>query len=212
MRCPRDRSSTRRRRRPARPAAPQLRRPRRRGRDRAAVRNHLRNTTISVWPTLRRMADPDGGRGIPRELSRGEIGEFLRGQRIARLGCHADGVTYVVPLIYAYGDGAVVAVTTEGRKTAMLRENPRVCVEVDEYDADGKGSWRSVIAHGTYAGARRRRDRARARSHARALRTHRGPRRRAAAARPERRRPPHRPRRSLGSHRRTVNFSCISRE
>jgi hypothetical protein len=75
--------------------------------------------------------------------------EFLRGQRIARLGCHADGVTYVVPLIYAYEDGAVVAVTTEGRKTAMLRENPRVCVEVDEYDADGRGSWRSVIAHGT---------------------------------------------------------------
>jgi nitroimidazol reductase NimA-like FMN-containing flavoprotein (pyridoxamine 5'-phosphate oxidase superfamily) len=96
------------------------------------------------------MADPDGGRGIPRELSRGEIEAFLRGQRIARLGCHADGVTYVVPLIYAYDDGAVVAVTTEGRKTAMLRENPRVCVEVDEYDTDGKGSWRSVIAHGTY--------------------------------------------------------------
>ena len=96
------------------------------------------------------MADPDGGRGIPRELSRGEIEEFLRGQRIARLGCHADGVTYVVPLIYAYDDGAVVAVTTEGRKTVMLRENPHVCVEVDEYDGDGKGSWRSVIAHGIY--------------------------------------------------------------
>ena len=90
------------------------------------------------------------GRGAPRELSPGEVDEFLRGQRIVRLGCHADGVTYVVPLIYAYDDGAVVAVTTEGRKTAMLRENPRVCVEVDEYDTDGKGSWRSVIAHGTY--------------------------------------------------------------
>jgi len=96
------------------------------------------------------MAGPGGGRGIPRELSRREIDEFLRTQRIARLGCHADGVTYVVPLIYAYEDDAVVAVTTEGRKTAMLRENPRVCVEVDEYDSDGKGSWRSVIAHGTY--------------------------------------------------------------
>ncbi|HLY86082.1 MAG TPA: pyridoxamine 5'-phosphate oxidase family protein [Gaiellaceae bacterium] len=91
-----------------------------------------------------------GGRGTPRELSRGEIDDFLRGQRIARLGCHAGGETYVVPLIYAYEDGAVVAVTTEGRKTAMLRENPRVCVEVDEYDVDGKGSWRSVIALGTY--------------------------------------------------------------
>jgi nitroimidazol reductase NimA-like FMN-containing flavoprotein (pyridoxamine 5'-phosphate oxidase superfamily) len=96
------------------------------------------------------MAGPEAGRGAPRELSRGEIDEFLRTQRIARLGCHADGVTYVVPLIYAYEDDSVVAVTTEGRKTAMLRENPRVCVEVDEYDADGRGSWRSVIAHGTY--------------------------------------------------------------
>jgi nitroimidazol reductase NimA-like FMN-containing flavoprotein (pyridoxamine 5'-phosphate oxidase superfamily) len=96
------------------------------------------------------MPSPDGGRGIPRELSDDEIQEFLGGQRIARLGCHADGTTYVVPLIYAYEDGAVVAVTTEGRKTAMLRENPQVCVEVDEYDADGKGSWRSVIAQGTY--------------------------------------------------------------
>jgi uncharacterized protein len=96
------------------------------------------------------MNGPGGGRGTPRELSPREVDEFLRGQRIARLGCHADGVTYVVPLIYAYEDGAVVAVTTEGRKTAMLRENPRVCVEVDEYDTDGKGSWRSVIAHGTY--------------------------------------------------------------
>ena len=95
------------------------------------------------------MAGPEAGRGIPRELARDEIEEFLRGQRIARLGCHAAGTTYVVPLIYAYDDGAVVAVTTEGRKTAMLRENPRVCVEVDEYDADGSGSWRSVIAHGT---------------------------------------------------------------
>jgi uncharacterized protein len=96
------------------------------------------------------MAGPEAGRGVPRDLTSGEIEEFLRGQRIARLGCHADGTTYVVPLIYAYDDGAVVAVTTEGRKTAMLRQNPQVCVEVDEYDTDGRGSWRSVIAHGTY--------------------------------------------------------------
>jgi uncharacterized protein len=97
-----------------------------------------------------RMTGPEAGRGVPRELSHGEIEEFLHGQRIARLGCHAGGVTYVVPLIYAYEEGAVVAVTTEGQKTAMLRESPRVCVEVDEYDGDGKGSWRSVIAQGTY--------------------------------------------------------------
>ena len=63
-----------------------------------------------------------------RELDRDEIEEFLLGQRIARLGCHAGGETYVVPVIYAYGDGAIVTVTQEGRKVGMLRENPRVCV------------------------------------------------------------------------------------
>jgi nitroimidazol reductase NimA-like FMN-containing flavoprotein (pyridoxamine 5'-phosphate oxidase superfamily) len=83
-----------------------------------------------------------------RDLAPDEIEEFLREQRIARLGCHADGETYVVPVIYAYDDGAIVSVTQEGRKVAMLRENPRVCVEVDEYDTDGRGSWRSVIAYG----------------------------------------------------------------
>ncbi|MDX6479798.1 MAG: uncharacterized protein QOG85_308 [Gaiellaceae bacterium] len=83
-----------------------------------------------------------------RELTPDEIEEFLLGQRIARLGCHARGETYVVPVIYAYGDGAMVTVTQEGRKVEMLRENSRVCVEVDEYDADGRGSWRSVIAYG----------------------------------------------------------------
>jgi len=83
-----------------------------------------------------------------RELNPDEIVEFLRAQRIARLGCHAGGETYVVPVIYAYDDGAIVTVTQEGRKVTMLRENPRVCVEVDEYDTDGRGSWRSVIAYG----------------------------------------------------------------
>ena len=85
---------------------------------------------------------------LVRELDRDEIEEFLLSQRIARLGCHAGGETYVVPVIYAYGDGALVTVTQEGRKVAMLRENPRVCVEVDEYDTDGRGSWRSVIGYG----------------------------------------------------------------
>jgi nitroimidazol reductase NimA-like FMN-containing flavoprotein (pyridoxamine 5'-phosphate oxidase superfamily) len=85
-----------------------------------------------------------------RELSRDEIDAFLHQQRVARLGCHADGETYVVPVIYAYDGSGVVGVTTEGRKTSMLRAEPQVCVEVDEYDADGRGSWRSVIAQGVY--------------------------------------------------------------
>jgi hypothetical protein len=84
------------------------------------------------------------------ELSRAEIDAFLRGQRVARLGCHVDGLTYVVPVIYVYDGECFYSVTTEGQKVAMMRENPSVCVEVDEYDTDGRGSWRSVIAQGGY--------------------------------------------------------------
>ncbi|HVS86243.1 MAG TPA: pyridoxamine 5'-phosphate oxidase family protein [Gaiellaceae bacterium] len=85
-----------------------------------------------------------------RDLSPAEIDAFLRGQRIARIGCHGGGETYVVPVIYAYDEDAMYVVTTEGKKIDLMRANPSVCVEVDEYDTDGKGSWRSVIAQGTY--------------------------------------------------------------
>ena len=85
-----------------------------------------------------------------RELTRDEIDAFLCAQRVARLGCRDGEETYVVPVIYAYDGESVVAVTTEGHKVSLLRAEPRVCVEVDEYDVDGHGSWRSVIARGVY--------------------------------------------------------------
>ena len=94
------------------------------------------------------MHAPD--RSAIAELSREEIDAFLGAQRIARLGCHVDGLTYVVPVIYVYDGECVYSVTTEGRKVAMMRQNPSVCVEVDEYDTDGRGSWRSVIGQGSY--------------------------------------------------------------
>lgn len=83
-----------------------------------------------------------------RELERGEIDELLRAQVVGRVGCHAAGETYVVPVIYAYDGDAVYVLTVEGRKTRMLRENPRACFEVDEYPAPGR--WRSAIAQGVY--------------------------------------------------------------
>ena len=81
------------------------------------------------------------------ELSRPEIDELLAEQVVGRIGCHAGGLTYVVPVIYAYdGDGLYVA-SIEGQKARMMRENPDVCFEVDEYEA---GSWRSAIVQGVY--------------------------------------------------------------
>ena len=82
------------------------------------------------------------------ELDRTEIDDLLHGQVVGRVGCHADGVTYVVPVIYAYDGEAFYVYTLDGRKVRMMRANPRVCFEVDEYEAGG--SWRSAIAQGRY--------------------------------------------------------------
>ena len=77
-----------------------------------------------------------------------EIDELMREQVIGRVGCHVGGTTYVVPVIYAWDGGCVYVYTIQGQKVRMMRENPTVCFEVDEYRAGG--GWRSVIIQGTY--------------------------------------------------------------
>lgn len=81
------------------------------------------------------------------ELSRTEIDELLREQVVGRIGCHAGGLTYVVPVIYAYDGDSLYVASVAGQKIRMMRENPEVCFEVDEYEA---GSWRSAIVQGVY--------------------------------------------------------------
>ena len=81
------------------------------------------------------------------ELTREEIDALLREQVVGRVGCHVDGFTYVVPLIYAYDGEAVYVASIEGQKVEMMRANPSVCFEVDEYGPEG---WRSAIVHGVY--------------------------------------------------------------
>lgn len=80
-------------------------------------------------------------------LDDAQIDAFLRTQMIGRIGMHADGETYVVPIIYAWDGECVYVQSIEGRKISMMRANPHVCFEVDEYD---DGSWRSVIVDGAY--------------------------------------------------------------
>ena len=82
-----------------------------------------------------------------RQLDDKEIDEFLRRQVVGRIGMHADGETYVVPVIYAWDGDCIYVQSIEGRKISMMRENPQVCFEADE---DDNGSWRSVIVDGTY--------------------------------------------------------------
>ena len=62
------------------------------------------------------------------ELTREAIDELLREEVVGRIGCHAGGETYVVPVIYAYDGEAFYAYSIEGRKIRMMRENPSVAL------------------------------------------------------------------------------------
>lgn len=82
------------------------------------------------------------------ELSPAEVEKTLHEEVIGRIGCHAYGKTYVVPITYAYDGTHVYAHSAEGMKLHMMRFNPHVCFEVDAMD--DLANWRSVVAWGTF--------------------------------------------------------------
>jgi len=82
------------------------------------------------------------------ELAPREVERILYENVIARIGCHAFGRTYVVPITYAYDGTYVYAHSADGMKLHMMRENPHVCFEVDVMD--DLANWHSVIAWGTF--------------------------------------------------------------
>ena len=81
-------------------------------------------------------------------LSPAEIEDLLQAEVVARLGCHAEGRTYVVPVTYAYDGEGLLVQSADGLKLRMMHENPWVCVEVDHIDS--LANWRSVIAWGRF--------------------------------------------------------------
>lgn len=77
-----------------------------------------------------------------------QIDHLLHTEVIGRIGCHADGATYVVPITFAYEDGCVYGHSGVGRKIAIMRKNPEVCFEVEHIDT--LANWQSVVADGTF--------------------------------------------------------------
>jgi nitroimidazol reductase NimA-like FMN-containing flavoprotein (pyridoxamine 5'-phosphate oxidase superfamily) len=90
-------------------------------------------------------ADPSG---MIVELDAEAIDDLLASEVVGRIGCHLDGLTYVVPVIYAYDGSALYVASLEGKKTRMMRAAPAVCFEVDRYE--GPHGWRSAIVQGRY--------------------------------------------------------------
>jgi nitroimidazol reductase NimA-like FMN-containing flavoprotein (pyridoxamine 5'-phosphate oxidase superfamily) len=78
-----------------------------------------------------------------RPLANDEIERVLRAEVVGRIGCHADGRTYVVPVSYIFEGGAVYAHSRDGLKVRMMRRNPEVCFGVDH--VEDLVNWHSTI-------------------------------------------------------------------
>lgn len=81
-------------------------------------------------------------------LSDIEIERLLQTQIVGRIGCNDNGISYVVPISYAYDNWCVYCHSFEGKKIEIMRKNPKVCFEVDE--TTDMSNWKSVIAWGEF--------------------------------------------------------------
>jgi len=81
-------------------------------------------------------------------LEPSEIEEVLKEQLLGRIGCHSDGITYVVPVSYAYDGHSIIVHSLEGMKLDMMRKNPHVCFQIDSMKS--MANWKSVIAWGVF--------------------------------------------------------------
>lgn len=82
------------------------------------------------------------------DLNKKQLIDFLERQVIGRLGCHANGETYVIPINYVYRNQTIYAHSGPGKKLDMMRINPKVCFQVDEITDTFR--WKSVIAWGNF--------------------------------------------------------------
>jgi nitroimidazol reductase NimA-like FMN-containing flavoprotein (pyridoxamine 5'-phosphate oxidase superfamily) len=82
-----------------------------------------------------------------------QIDHMLSLEVVGRIGCHAEGRTYVVPISYVYDGQAIYGYAFEGLKLRMMRQNPQVCFEVDRFEMDSHDTiagWESVVVQGRF--------------------------------------------------------------
>ena len=82
------------------------------------------------------------------EMTEQECRSALASASFGRLGCALNDQPYIVPVYFAYDDGNIYILGTAGRKIEWMRQNPKVCLLVDEIASETR--WTSVIALGRY--------------------------------------------------------------
>ena len=82
------------------------------------------------------------------KLTNAQIEEVLKDNVWGHLGCNDGFNTYVYPFNYLYDGRYITCHSQRGFKTQVMRQNNRVCFQVDEV-GDHK-NWESVMVLGEY--------------------------------------------------------------
>ena len=84
------------------------------------------------------------------ELNAQECAEILSRVHLGRLGCSRFDQPYIIPIYFSFdaARNCLYALSTVGQKVDWMRENPKVCVEVE--DIDDKNHWTTVVVLGRY--------------------------------------------------------------
>jgi nitroimidazol reductase NimA-like FMN-containing flavoprotein (pyridoxamine 5'-phosphate oxidase superfamily) len=84
------------------------------------------------------------------ELTPVECREILSQTNVARLACSHAGQPYIVPVSFDYDrdTDCLFSFSMIGRKVEWMRENPRVCVEVE--DVGDRFHWTTIVIFGRY--------------------------------------------------------------
>ncbi len=84
------------------------------------------------------------------EMTDLECRALLASETLGRLGCSRGDQAYVVPISYVFEQGTIYAFSSIGQKIAWMRENPRVCLQVDRIRT--RLDWVSTIVFGRFEG------------------------------------------------------------
>jgi uncharacterized protein len=84
------------------------------------------------------------------EMTPAECADVLSRANLARLACCRMNQPYVVPVSFTYDptQSCVFSFSAIGKKVEWMRENPSVCLEIE--DVDDRFHWTTVLVFGRY--------------------------------------------------------------
>lgn len=85
---------------------------------------------------------------LVQQLSAEQCRSALSNARFGRLACSRGDQPYIVPTYFIVEEGQIYAFALPGQKLDWMRENPRVCLEID--DVAASDDWVSVVVLGHF--------------------------------------------------------------